>query len=217
MTNEQIIEKAIDEITSPTFGTTEQCLKIHKIVLKKGKPQVARIDLESKDNTAIVYFPVEEEKFNFAVYVNLEKQEVSGFGTEPYNKVYFRTYSEKFSVNELKSMTKLIPTEGWNIGDLRKHIPGKYAFSSIEFMPNPEPDEFDDKLTKLLDFLEQDREGIKKLIENASGYIQVVMIFYNGNGCLGGPAINKENIRRMSELGLDIDFDLYAFGNNFID
>jgi len=112
-------------------------------------------------------------------------------------------------------MTKLTPTEFWNKGDLRKRGKSNHTFSSFTILPNPEPDEFEDKLKKLLDFLEQDEDGIKQLVNNASGYIQVAMNIHNANGMIGGQNIDKDDIRRMNNLGLSINFDLYVEGNSF--
>lgn len=39
------------------------------------------------------------------------------------------------------------------------------------------------------------------------------MEFHNGNTMLGGPAIDKLSLRRLADLSLDIDFDMYATGN----
>jgi hypothetical protein len=125
--------------------------------------------------------------------------------------------SDIFSASELMAMTALKPSEFWNKGDRKKYGKSTYTFSGLSFLPNPEPDEFEDKLKKLLDFLEQDKAGIKRFAEIANGHIQVTMDIHNANGMIGGPAIDKNNIRRMSDLGLSINFDLYVGGNSFKD
>jgi hypothetical protein len=89
--------------------------------------------------------------------------------------------------------------------------------SGIRFEPDPGPGEFETKISRLLDFLEGDVEGILKLVELAGGYIQVATIFRNGNTVLGGHHLGKEVISRMARLHLDIDFDEYAEGNFFKD
>ncbi|RZJ98801.1 MAG: DUF4279 domain-containing protein, partial [Flavobacterium sp.] len=127
----------------------------------------------------------------------------------------FMATSEILSADNLKAMTHLTPTEFWNKGDLRKSGKSNYTFSNLTFLPNPEPDEFEDKLKKLLDFLEQDNNGIRQLSEKVDGYIQVAMDIHNGNGMIGGHNIDTDDTRRMNELGLSINFDLYVGGNNF--
>lgn len=215
MTDTLIIEKAIEEIETKNFGATEQFLTIHQIVYEGDKPQIARLDREKEDGTAVVYFPVKDEKFYLAVYIDIEpKVSVRHVNTESYNSVYFKAISEAYSFDELSKMTKLKSTGGRNKGDRRG---GNVVWkrSSIFFEPNPEADEFEDKLRKLLDYLEQDKQGVSELIDKANGYIQVAIEFHNGNTMLGGPHIDKDLLKRMADLNLEIDFDLYVGGNLF--
>jgi hypothetical protein len=120
-------------------------------------------------------------------------------------------------LQELAKLTNLTSTDGRNIGDKKHPNSGAIVWkeSTIFFEPNPEADEFEDKLTKLLDYLEQDIEGVEKLVKNAGGYIQVYSCFHNGNTAIGGHYINKDQIKRMSKLNLEIDFDISAQGNFF--
>ena len=175
--------------------------------------KIDRIDRDRKDKLIIAYLPVLGEKFYFAVYLDTRLKKIINVGTEPYHRVYFRATSETLKVDEIKAMTFLKPTEFWNKGDLRKIGKAIHKFSDFKILPNPEPDEFEDKLKKLLDFLEQDKEGIKRLVEKANGYIQVAMNIHFGNGMIGGPNIDREDIKRMNDLGLSINFDLYVGGN----
>lgn len=212
-----IYKKAIEEIEAKTFGVTEQFLEIHKIVYENNSPKIARIDT-SKADEAIVYFNVEGEKFFLAVYVDIHPDiEVRWLNTVPYHSVYFRASSETLSLKELEALTKLKSTKGRSKGDKKRTDRAEILWkeSTIMFEPNPETDEFEDKLTKLLDFLEQDKEGIGKLVHHAGGYIQVYSSFHNGNTLIGGHHINRDQIKRMSELNLEIDFDISADGNFF--
>jgi hypothetical protein len=215
MTDKQAIELIEKEFKDKTLGVTEQYLEIHSPIYNDNKLKVDRIDRDRKDELIIAYLPVLDEKFYFAVYIDTNTNEVTGVGTEAYHRVYFRATSETLSADNLKSMTHLTPTEFWNKGDFRKNGKSNHTFSNLTILPNPEPDEFEDKLKKLLDFLEQDKDAIKRLAEKADGYIQVAMNIHNGNGMIGGPNIDKDDIRRMNELGLSINFDLYVGGNNF--
>lgn len=151
----------------------------------------------------------------FSVYIDAKTNKAIGVDIEAYHRVYFRATSKSLTADELKEMTILPPTETWNKGDFRKSGKSNYTFSNFTILPNPEPDQFEDKLRKLLDHLEQDKDGIKRLVNNANGHIQVAMDFHNGNGMICGPCIDAIDIRRMNELGLSIDFDLYVSGNKF--
>lgn len=215
MTDQQAIELIEKEFKDKTLGVTEQYLEIHSPIYADNKLKVDRFDRDRKDELIIAYLPVLDEKFYFAVYIDTKTNEVTGIGTEAYHRVYFRATSGTLSAENLKGMTHLTPTEFWNKGDLRKSGKSNHTFSSLTILPNPEPDEFEVKLKKLLDFLEQDKNGIKQLAEKADGYIQVAMDFHNGNGMIGGHNIDTDDIRRMNELGLSINFDLYVSGNKF--
>jgi len=41
------------------------------------------------------------------------------------------------------------------------------------------------------------------------------MAFHNGSNMIGGPTTDKDIIRRMYDLGLEINFDIYLEGNEF--
>lgn len=215
MANSQIIEKAIEEVETKTHGVTEQFLDVHKVVYADNRPKIARVDTDKEDE-AIVYFNVEGEKFFLAVYVDLKPiVSVRWTNTEPYHSVYFRASSDVLSLKELAQMTTLTSTRGRNKGDKKKPDGGtvEWKQSTIDFEPNPEADEFEDKLTKLLDYLEQDITGVANLVNKAGGYIQVYSSFHNANTMIGGHHINKDHIKRMGKLNLEIDFDISADGN----
>lgn len=215
MTDQQAIELIEKEFKEKTLGETEQYLEIHNPIYADNKLKVDRIDRDRTDELIIAYLPVLDEKFYFSVYIDTRLNEVTRVGTEAYHRVYFSAISETLSLDELKEMTKLTPTEFWNKGDLMKNGKSNHTFSSVNILPNPEPDEFEDKLKNLLDFLEQDKDGIKQLVNVAAGYIQVAMNIHNANGMIGGLNIDTDDIRRMNNLGLSINFDLYVEGNSF--
>jgi hypothetical protein len=216
MTDTQIIQKAIEEIETKSFGVTEQFLKVHQVVYVDSKPKVGRVDTEKEDGTAIVYFPIVDEKFYLVVYLNTYPEvSVRHVNTLPFHSVCFRATSETLSFNELSDLTKLKPTGGWDKGEKKKFGNGVYKFASLTFEPNPEADEFDDKIKKLLDFLEQDKEGVKTLVDKANGHVQVDTSFHNGNTMLGGHYLDQNIIKSLGSLNLGIDFDIFADGNKF--
>ncbi len=216
MTDKEIFEIAIEEIATKSWGVTEQFLEIHDIERIDGVPRLERIDRDKSDGVIIAYFPVKDERLYFAVHVQSDPTaKIVGIGTEYYNDISFQASSEILDYDELAALTSLKPTGGWRKGALKSSGKATYKYTLIRFSPNPEPDEFEDKLKKLLDFLEQDPIGVKILVDIAKGYIQTAMIIHNGNTMLGGPHIDKESIKRMAVLNLEIDFDLYAEGKFF--
>jgi len=213
--DQQVIQLIEKEFNEKTLGVTKQYLEIHSPVYINNKLKIDRIDRDKRDEPIIAYLPVFGEKFYFSIFIDPKTREVIGIGTEACHRVYFRATSEILTADELKVMTKLVPTECWSKGESKKNGKINHTFSNFIILPNPEPDEFEDKLKKLLDFLEHDKDGIIHLVKKANGYIQVAMDIHNANGIIGGYSIDTDDIRRMQNLKLSINFDLYVEGNSF--
>ena len=213
---DEIKEKAIEEIQTKSFGVTKQFLEIHEIVHEDNKPKISRIDTEKSDGTLIVYFSVVGEKFYFVIYLDSKPCiSVRWVEIQPYHSISFRATSEILTVIDLANLTTLMSTSRWNKGDKKKIGSSFHKFSFLEFEPDPGADEFEDKMNKMLDFLERDIEGVKRLVEKANGYIQVISVFHNGNTMLGGHHLNKDIIKRLAFFNIAVDFDEYAEGNMF--
>lgn len=216
MDNAKLIAAAIAEIEQPTFGVTEQFLEIHSVSYSDGNPKVVGVIVFDDEKKAIVYFAVEKEKFYLAIYLDTTPAlQVSWVGTEDYYRVCFQAYSEALTLQELSALTALKPTGGHTKGDQRKFGGGRYPGSSLEFYLNPAPNTFESKLEELLMFLEQDALGIRVLADCTESCIAVIAIFHNGNTMLGGVHLDRDVIKRLAALNLEIDFDLYAEGNLF--
>lgn len=211
LTDELPIQIAIEEIKTKTWGVTRQFLEVHEIDYENGKPKLAGINCNKEDGTAIVYFCVKQQQFYFAVYIDTTPETtITSVGTEPYCAVYLRADSTLYSFDELCTFTSLEPTRGWSKGDLKKTK--TQTQSTIFIEASNQPGSFENKIAQLLNLLEKDVEGTKRLAKIAGGYIQVIMIFHAGNSMLGGPSLSTANMQRMAVLGLEINFDLYAEG-----
>jgi len=218
MKDSLIIEKAIEEIENKSWGVTEEFLKIHQLEYVDNKPVISRIDKNKPDGTVIIYFVVANEQFYFAVYLDTKPEiSVRSIYIEPYHSVYFGATSDNVNFKELSNITTLNVTGGWNKGDKVKWAKKYYKNTCIRFEPNPKADEFEDKIEKLLDYLEQDKEGINQLVDIADGYVQVFSSFHNGNTMLGGYHLDLKTIKRLANLNLEIDFDICADGNFYKD
>jgi hypothetical protein len=205
---------AINEVETKSHGTTKQILAVHQVCHLGEKPTIVKI--EKGKTTATVYFQIVGEKFYFAAYFSLlPKVSLTGTGTEPHTSVYLNASSYVLSYTEICAFTSLIPTRGWSIGDMIPSCRSTRKFSSVQFEEPNGPGLFNKKLQSLLDLMEQDKIGVLRLVENADAYVQTAMEFHNGNTMLGGPSIDKMSLRRLCDLELDIDFDLYATGNFF--
>ena len=217
MNDEDILRLIKAEFIEKTLGVTRQYLEIHQPVYENGGPRIDRIDREKEPDCVTAYLPVEDEYFFFAVYIDPIKKEIYSIGTESRNWITFRATSESLSAKELMSFVKFSPTRSWNNGDLKKNGRVKHKCSAIEYTPNPEPDEFEDKLPKLLVELQKDKDGILALTKqpDVSAYIQIIMDFHHGNQLLGSATIDSECIKMINELNLEISFDFTAWGVPF--
>ena len=210
----ELIDKAISEIENPTFATTKQYLGVHSVELENGKPKVERVDFESFDQTNAVYFPIQNELFFLVVYFNKENNDLNGVGTENGHKVYLTATSEHLTYNDLSELTKLKPLSGWSKNDLRINGKSKHTFSRISFEPiKSQAYDLGQKLKLLLDELEKDKSGVKNLTQKADAYISVCShIFIEGNK---GIVLDREIIKKMSDLNLSIGIAQYVQGNEF--
>ena len=135
----EIIEKAIQEVESQTWGATKAFLEIHKVVYLNGKPKIERIDKDKGNNTVITYFPVEGEKFYFAVYLTTDPAiTITGIYVEPYTSICFSASSETIDLDKLAEMTTLKATSTWKKGDL-KRIGGTIQHRVNRFRIEPKP------------------------------------------------------------------------------
>jgi hypothetical protein len=144
MSDDKIIQKAIEEIESTPWGVTQQFLDIHQVVYLGTKPKVERVDLDKGDGTAIVYLPVKEERFYLAIYIETSPEpEIRSIYVEPYISVCFSAGSETIELEILSGMTSLVPTSVWRKGDpKREGKPILHKSNRIRFEPTPGPDEF---------------------------------------------------------------------------
>lgn len=215
MTDIEISKLILNEFVEKNLGVTSQYLEIHEPIYENKQLKIDRIDREKNDDIIIAYLPVKKEHFFFSVYLDKKTGEIFNVDTEPRNTVSLIFVSENMTSKELKKLTKLNCQEFWNKEDKKPHRKAFYRFSGIEFCPNPEPDEFEDKLEKLLTFLEGDREGILSLSTKSNGYIYVLIDFHRGTQLLGSMSIGSETLKRINGLNLKIDFQIAAWGNSF--
>ena len=218
MTKEkQYIDKALEELKVQSFETTKQYLAVINLFKEGKNPIPARINLKHTENLVAIYFEVPEERFFFVV--NLTKDpniEVQGVWVQSGHRVYLTATSESLSYSQLASFLKLQPLTGWSIGDLRPSGNTHHTFSRISFEPNPmEAYDLEEKLNELLDELEQDKEGLKKLIENSNAYISVCRYQYVSENA--GLHLDQKTIHRLSNLNLSIDVDAYIVGERILD
>lgn len=210
----KLIKKAISEIKNPTFTITEELLEVLNVEKENGNLKVERVDLESFDETNVVYFPVENEPFFIAVSFLKEDNEIISVGTENGNQIYFTATSEDLTFEQLAEVTILSEITGWSLNDdwefgNRKL---KYDYSCLSFEPiKSNAYELETKLKLVLTELEKDLDGIRKLTKIANAIISIHHRQYmDGNK---GINLDIDTINRLSKLNVGINIDQYVCGN----
>lgn len=214
----ELIEKAIAELVNPTHftTTTTQYLEVMDLEVENGKPKVERVDLDSIEETNVVYFVIKDEPFFLSVYFSKDDNEITNVGSEMGSEVYFTATSESMSYDQLSKLTNLQGLKGWNKGDTRKYGNGKYTFSRIIFDPfECQAYNLEAKLLLLLNEMEKDKEGVIRLTKLVdAGIVLHLQHFVNGNQGVG---FDSETIKRLSNLNIGVEIDQYVSGNELKD
>ena len=182
MTLEEIGKIAISEILFPTFNLTKQFLMVNKVLLEKEVPVIADVIVKEEENTAEVYFPIIDESYFFVVYLELEPIPAVRFmGMSAGNSVKLFVLSENHTADELINILGINPTKKWSKGEKRAKSNADifYDFSGLIFEPTVKRTvEVEDKLRKIIDFLNLYKEKVLKLTEVASVEVQIVYYGY---------------------------------------
>lgn len=163
----------------------------------------------------LAYVAVEGQRFYLSMYVNPETEQIGAVDTEPYHDIWLRASSETLEPEELAALTTLTPDRQLRKGDKRFGAL-RWEHHLLDFRTYLQPDLFEDMLSRFLDYLEQDADGIRRLAAQAECCLRVASYFHNGNyHNLGGHFLNAATLRRISSLHVELDFDLYAKGNSW--
>ena len=206
-----------DELLNPTFEMTRQYLKILEVKYEDDKPKITKIDFDKNQNRARAYVEVKNESFYLEfVFETTDTIHLIGLDSLPFVEISFMPTSEKLTTDELLKITSIKPTNTITKGDFFSNGKFEYTYNGLEFETFSEPGRIERKLNYLLDILETDIEGIKELSRQTSTKdIFVTIVYHIGNGNFSGLFIDSEIINRLSKLGLELTFDIYATGKKF--
>lgn len=204
---------AINEVLKKKFNESQKYLKLNSIPLVNGIPKISRIDTDKKDGSVIVYFPIENESYYFAVGIKtLPDVFVEWVSIEAGNSVVLTVTSEKYTLKDILNCIAFEPTEKWDIGDNISFTGNKSKTSGFIFDPISErADECVDNIVKLLDVLELESDSILKLSTIVTPILQIHWYGYLSN--LSSIHLDKQTIERIANLRLSIDFNLNVSGN----
>lgn len=193
-----------EELRNPTFLMTSEYLAMFEVDYQNGNPKIERIEFDKDNKKAIAYVKVKDESFYMSFWFDiLAKITLSCVDTSPLYVVSFSVTSKKYSLIELLNFTRIKPTLTQN--------GGKENYNGLDFNSYMKPGKLIDKMNYLLDILEGDKKGIKNLIKKTrSNVVWITIVFYNGYGTFSDLYLPKKVIKRLSSLGLEIVFDIYA-------
>lgn len=212
-----IIDIITDELLNPTFEMTRQYLKILEVKYEDNKPKIAKIDFQENQNQAIAYVEVKNESFYLEfVFDTTENIELTGVDTYPFVGISYMPTSKEFTTEELLKIITFSPTRAITKGDFFSNGKFKYTYNGLVFETFSEPGRLERKIKYLLDILETDLEGIIRLSKLTSTRpLFVTIVYHIGNGNFTGLYLESDIVDRLSKLGLELTFDIYATGNKF--
>lgn len=207
---DKIKKVAIAEVLNPTFELTKQYLQANHLRFENNLPYIEDVEINKDKNTAAVYFPIKNEHFYFVIYV--ENLEVQWMGMSAGNRVYLFASSEVTSTEKIISLLGFEPTKKWNAND-KIGCNGKSKHNGIRYEPIQKmTGEVEIKLENLLENLLPHKKTIIELSHQASIEIQVT--YYGHKDEMRGIHLATTIMKKLSELELAIDVDLYAGGND---
>ena len=207
---------AIDEVLNPKFELTKQYMANNKLIFNNNLPVIEDVILNEQEKKALVYFPIFKENFYMVIIIHLEDEIKTCFiNTSAGNRVELFVASEEFSLEELLKRIDIVPTNQWMKGE-KVGCNGQFKHSGFIYAPiNKKTGEVEDKLTILVNELLPRKKMILNLLEIADVEIQVT--YYGYKDQMWGINLEKDLIKKISELNLSLDIDLYAGGNDLGD
>ncbi|EKE30291.1 MAG: hypothetical protein ACD_2C00014G0010 [uncultured bacterium (gcode 4)] len=211
------IDVAREEIIKKEFGTTQQYLWVHEVIFEDDQPKVERIDDETyKGNIIAIYFPIKNVNFYLEIHVLKNPISVDSVWIESGHKIYLTATSEMLTYEELVEWLNIEPLEWFSKWDSRIHLKSKYTFSEVTYNPiKNQAYSLNAKLDKLLNELEKAKDAIR-ILKEKSDYIGISVCKYQYIwNWMMGDNLSANEIKRLADLNLAIDFDIYIQGIPF--
>jgi hypothetical protein len=205
---QKIAEK---ELTDPSWEYTKSFLKVNSIGKSNNEFIYDRYFIN--EHEIGFYFPVENEKYYFLIAIDICKKDVISVSAINGSRCHLTATSEHLSLKELSEITKLRYSSGWSIGDRRENG-SIYNFSRINFEYYKKRSyELEEIIPLVLDELEKDVEGVRRLTEKAFTSLSICKYQYISGST--GMVIDEKMIERLNNLKLCLDIDMYIVGNEF--
>ncbi|WP_299458170.1 DUF4279 domain-containing protein [uncultured Microscilla sp.] len=206
------------EASKKFLSSTRKCLTQLEVIQENQVPKISHLTFDDDEQLFKVFFPIKDHHLYLVICIDsVSCSRPKWSYIQQGNGVLFAAASDTLTFEELQAMTSIKATEGWSKGQLKKNSSNQnevHRYSSFTFEPIREGFVYmTEKLTTLLDMLEADIEGVRRLAEVANAGIQVYTYDFAEYGNLPGVHLSKEVIRKLGNMHLDIDFEMYVNGN----
>ncbi|QQO07706.1 DUF4279 domain-containing protein [Breznakiella homolactica] len=212
------------ELKNPQWGLSKQFLEVNTIKTINDEYIYERYKIDNKEfryaeagKPAIIenhyeiafYYMLQNQETFFCVGVDINTKNITRVFMVNASYCYLKAYSDDMTLMEMANLTKTKYSDGASKGEKTKR--GFSPVSWIEYrFTNEKSYELEESLEMLLDELEQDKDGIKKLAEKTDANINICKYQYiSGNA---GISFTKEAINRLNELNLEVFIDMYIVG-----
>jgi hypothetical protein len=206
----RVREAAEAELRSPTFATSEQLLEAHRLVVQDGRPRLAGW-WEAPEDRYSLYFRIEGEAYYLLVAISDAEEGAvfDGMDVEADISIAFLVCGNDLDPASVTELLGIVPTYTRAIGELGRaaRTPGKFHLWELE---DRGPGPFEERLGALLALLSEHGSGLAALVGKAEPSISVGYRGYRE--LMHGVHLSQEAIATLANLGLSIDFDLYASG-----
>jgi hypothetical protein len=214
----RIAQVALEEIENPTFELTKQYLEANILKMKGNIPHIEDVIISEDKLSAEVYFPVLDEPFYFVIYFDLEPEiEVRFMSMSAGNRVELFVCSDSVELDEFIGLLKISPKERWKKGQSKiinglkncpPHIDNGFIYAPIDRTVGEVECKLDYLLSELLPY----KDVVRELEKVAEVEIQITYFGYKDE--MWGINLKPHTIQMISEIGVSLDIDLYASGND---
>jgi hypothetical protein len=211
---ETLMQVAIKEVEERSFELTKQYLSNNKLVYIDGVPSIEDVIVDDENQTADVYFPVDNEDYYFVIYLSASpKISVRFVGISAGNRVYFTATSELVDLESLLNGIKVVPTKTWQKGTRISSRNNERFYEDSGVIFEPQKKKTGDLEVKLVDLLDKLEAADMNEIINTDEIVKVIQIVYYGyKEQMWGINLDPKIIERLSKINAYLDIDLYASG-----
>jgi hypothetical protein len=217
MTREEAIRSAQTELLERNLEETAAVLRLNPLLLENGLPHCAGIDWNSGPDTVLVYFDVVGQPYYVLVVVTSSPEEggeVHSVSVSAAIRVLLKIRSRAVRPSDITAELGLQPTSTYDAATAIRRRHGSFGeINEWVYEQDPDlPGDVECKVEGLMGHLADVRPRIRLLSEHSQVRVSVVYHGWRGNAQFGGWILPQTVLTEISNLGADLEFDVYATG-----